>query len=108
MSPSADRPIGTVDSGVLLVQSACVAAEEDPGDRIDPDRRVKRVVLALLTIPIGWVAGVYLYFGLLTLLGDGPEPGDIHVGALLLGVVGMVGLPLAVWRWSARPRVSNR
>jgi len=40
----------------------------------------------------GWAAGVYLYFGILLAAGEDPV-GGIHIGALVLGLMGMVLVP---------------
>ncbi len=60
-----------------------------------------RVALTVIAVPVGWLVGVYAFFGLLYLFDDGPKPGAMHVGALFLGLAGMVVLPLAAWRLSA-------
>ncbi len=48
-----------------------------------------RVLAAFFGGLVGWVAGVWLYFGVVTLLGEN-SPGGIHIGALLLGLAGAV------------------
>jgi hypothetical protein len=50
----------------------------------------------------GWIAGVYAYFGALWLIEGSIEPGGIHIGALLLGILGSSALGFGAWRWSAR------
>ena len=70
---------------------------------VDRDRTAKRVLLTIVAVPVGWVFGVYIYVGLLYLFDDDAgAAGGIHVGALALGFIGMLGLPLATWRWTGR------
>ena len=61
-----------------------------------------RVFMTTVALVVGWVAGVYAYVALLYVFGDRPKPGDIHVGALGVGLAGMIGFGLAAWRWSGR------
>lgn len=45
----------------------------------------------------GWVVGVGIYAGIVELFFGGAQPGDIHVGALFLGLFGAVaGALLAI------------
>lgn len=62
----------------------------------------KRVLVTLAAMIVGWGVGVYAYLGILLLVGDGPEPGDIHIGAFALGLVGMVAAGIGGWLWSER------
>jgi len=61
-----------------------------------------RVLLTLFAAFLGWVAGVYAYFGTLWLIKGSVPTGGIHVGALPAGCAGMGLIGVVVWRWSAR------
>lgn len=61
-----------------------------------------RIVITASGGIAGWVVGVFAYVGLLYLFDDGPGLDELPVGALLLGLIAMVGLRLAAsWRLSA-------
>ena len=46
--------------------------------------------------------GLVVYVGLLSVLSDGPRAGDIHIGALILGIAGSIALGIVTWRGAAR------
>ncbi len=74
--------------------------------RVVLDHALARVGISVLAVFVGWVAGVYVYFGLLIVTGNPPESGDIHVGILPLGLIGMVIAVRSTRRWIRRTRVA--